>query len=94
LAGGARATIDLVYIDGSHQAPDVLSDAVLGFQLLKVGGLMIFDDYLWHIESPTAKDPLNMPKPGIDAFMNVFMRKMGIIAGGPLLQLYAEKIAL
>ena len=80
LAGGGAGTMDMVYVDGSHQAPDVLSDAVMGFALLKVGGLMIFDDYLWHIQPPLQKDPLNMPKPGIDAFMNIFMRKMNIIA--------------
>ena len=38
---------DLIYVDGSHTARDVLQDAVLGWGLLKRGGLMIFDDYLW-----------------------------------------------
>jgi len=36
---------DIVYIDGSHVANDVLQDAVLVWQLVKVGGFMIFDDY-------------------------------------------------
>ena len=36
---------DLIYIDASHYAPDVLSDAVLAFKLLKPGGILIFDDY-------------------------------------------------
>ena len=38
---------DVIYVDGSHTARDVLQDAVLGWGLLKRGGLMIFDDYLW-----------------------------------------------
>lgn len=47
IAGGFRQRFDLVYIDGSHYSHDVLSDAVLSFPLLKVGGHMLFDDYLW-----------------------------------------------
>lgn len=39
---------DVIYIDGSHKTADVLEDAVLSFRLLKVGGLMIFDDYAWN----------------------------------------------
>lgn len=37
---------DLVYIDGSHRHDDVLGDAFAGFDALKPGGIMIFDDYL------------------------------------------------
>jgi predicted O-methyltransferase YrrM len=40
---------DFIYIDGSHLAPDVLSDAVLAWRLLKPGGIMIFDDFLWDL---------------------------------------------
>jgi predicted O-methyltransferase YrrM len=38
-------TFDLVYIDGSHQTQDVLIDAVMAFDLVKDGGLILFDDY-------------------------------------------------
>lgn len=38
---------DLVYIDGSHVAWDVLRDAVLVWPMLKIGGLLLFDDYTW-----------------------------------------------
>lgn len=36
---------DYIYIDGCHLPKWVLSDAVMGWELLKPGGLMIFDDY-------------------------------------------------
>ncbi|OCB32374.1 hypothetical protein A5675_24590 [Mycobacterium malmoense] len=39
---------DLIYVDGSHFADDVLVDAALAWQLLKEGGVMIFDDFLWN----------------------------------------------
>ena len=83
---------DLIYVDGSHQAPDVLADAVLAFQLLRVGGLMIFDDYLWSIEPKGKQDPLNMPKPAIDAFLNIYQRKMSVLLDVPLRQIFAVKI--
>ncbi|CAM9567726.1 unnamed protein product [Ectocarpus fasciculatus] len=45
LASGLRSRFDAVFIDGSHEMEDVLGDALLSFRLLKVGGVMIFDDY-------------------------------------------------
>ena len=83
---------DLIYVDGSHQAPDVLADAVLAFQLLRVGGLMILDDYLWSMEPRGMQDPLNMPKPAIDAFLNIYLRKMKVLLDVPLRQVFAIKI--
>lgn len=84
-------SFDVIYIDGSHQAPDVLTDAVMSFQLLRVGGLMIFDDYLWSMEAPGRQDSFNMPKPAIDAFLNIFQRKMFVVRGVPVYQLFATK---
>jgi predicted O-methyltransferase YrrM len=84
---------DLIYVDGSHTAPDVLSDAVLAFQLLRVGGVMIFDDYLWTMETQRYVDPLNLPKTAIDAFTMIFMRKARVLPGMPNAQCYVEKIA-
>lgn len=92
LAAGAAQHFELIYIDGSHQAPDVLTDAVLAFQLLRVGGILIFDDYLWSHEGPGQQDFYNMPKPAVDAFVNIFQRRMTVI-GAPLRQLYVRKIA-
>ncbi|MBL8262414.1 MAG: class I SAM-dependent methyltransferase [Xanthomonadaceae bacterium] len=38
---------DIVYIDGWHSAFGAMADGVMSWPLLKVGGVMIFDDYLW-----------------------------------------------
>ena len=92
MSDGKYGYFDLIYIDGSHQAPDVLTDAVMSFQLLRVGGVMIFDDYLWSMDKPGFQDVLKMPKPAIDAFLNIFQRKMSIFFGAPIIQLYARKI--
>jgi predicted O-methyltransferase YrrM len=86
------APFDLIYVDGSHTAPDTLTDAVLAFQLLRVGGVMIFDDYLWSMEPPHAADPLNTPKFAIDTFTTAFARKVRVLPTFPNEQCYVEKI--
>lgn len=68
LRGLPREAYDFIYIDGSHHAPYVLTDAVLAWHCLKDGGLMGFDDYLWRPELP----PPERPQPAIDAFLQVF----------------------
>jgi predicted O-methyltransferase YrrM len=88
---GFLGYFDLVYIDGSHQAADVICDAVLAFKLLRIGGLMVFDDYLWSEDLPHGIDPLRCPKPAIDAFTNIFCRKLRFIQA-PIYQLYLEKL--
>jgi len=35
---------DMIYIDGSHNGEDILSDAIESYKLLSSGGLIIFDD--------------------------------------------------
>ena len=60
---------DIVYIDGSHMAKDVLEDAILSWRLLKVGGILIFDDYLWK----QYDDPYSLPKTAINAFLKLYI---------------------
>jgi predicted O-methyltransferase YrrM len=59
---------DFIYLDASHIAKDVLEDAVYAWPLLKEGGIMTFDDYLW----PDNPDPLLSPQLAIDAFLKVY----------------------
>jgi len=93
LARGERSSFDFIYVDGSHQAPDVLSDAVLGFKLLRTGGVMVFDDYLWFEDLPGGRDPLRSPKPAIDAFVNLNIRKLEITAENGAQQITIMKTA-
>jgi predicted O-methyltransferase YrrM len=92
LAQGMQGYFDFVYVDGSHQAPDVLCDAILGFKLLRTNGVIAFDDYLWQEQLPYGTDPIRCPKPAIDAFTNIYCRKVRVISA-PLYQLYVEKIS-
>ncbi len=79
-ASGVRA--DLVYVDGSHEAPDVLADLVLAFRLLPPGGVVLCDDYLWSREETARADVLGCPKLAIDAFTNIHRRRIDLLEWG------------
>ena len=87
LIGAAYGQVDFVYVDGSHRAPDALSDLIFSYHLLRDGGLMICDDYTWTLESRTEIDTLSNPKIAIDAFSTIFRRSLVLIAGLPLFQM-------
>lgn len=65
---GLQGYFDFIYVDGSHTAPDVLTDACMAFGLLRQGGVMLFDDYMWMAQPGI----LNQPKIAIDAFTTIF----------------------
>ena len=92
LGGGHRQSFDLVYIDGSHQCPDVLNDLVLCFALCRVGGLIVVDDYIWSQEEAGSEDLLNQPKLAVDSFVNCYRRKLRLFNLG-IAQLYLSKTA-
>ena len=54
---------DFIYIDGAHDAYMCLNDGISAYKVLKVGGLLAFDDYQWH----SGKGLLYDPQPAIDA---------------------------
>ena len=91
ISQGRKRYFDFIYVDGSHQASDVLCDAVLSFKLLKINGVIAFDDYLWQENFSNGNDLVHYPKPAIDAFTNIFWKKIKIIRA-PLYQLYIHKI--
>lgn len=70
-----KREFDFIYVDGSHTAPDVITDACMGFTMLKKGGLMVFDDYMWGPE----KSVLQTPKPAVDAFTLLFRDQINIV---------------
>jgi hypothetical protein len=89
---------DYVYIDGCHLAKLVLSDGVLSWDLVKPGGLIIFDDYYYLASRPEEFNPTKIkfldeylwkkkvknssPKQAIDAFLKIY---------GPYLEVVFKK---
>lgn len=84
-------TVDFIYLDGSHQAVDVLEDLVFCFRALRPGGLLICDDYLGG--STSADILLSSPKLAIDLFTTVYRAYLHILPGQPLYQLAMLKTA-
>jgi predicted O-methyltransferase YrrM len=70
---------DFAYIDGCHWTVNVLEDAVHAFRLLKAGGIMAFDDYMW--DDP-AENQEGRPKEAIDAFLSVYRDQVELLHRG------------
>lgn len=71
----ADRRFDLIYVDGSHAALDVMIDMSFAASLLVPGGMMILDDY-WH-------DVSEIGGPGVkqaaDRFLQVFARYFRVV---------------
>lgn len=70
-----KETLDFIYVDGPHDSMNTLRDAVYGFDLLKSGGTMVFDDYEWRV----MPSELDRPKLAIDAFTKIYSRQLTIL---------------
>jgi hypothetical protein len=69
-------SFDLIYVDGSHTAVDVMIDMCFCANLLRVGGMMILDDY-WHDVSDIGGPGV---KQAVDRFVGVFRRHFDVAA--------------
>lgn len=67
---------DFAIIDGSHWTMNVLEDMVHAFRLLKVGGIMETDDYMW--DDPEWNQE-GTPKAAVDAFLAIYAPKLKIL---------------
>jgi hypothetical protein len=57
---------------------NVLRDAVLSFEILKPGGIMVFDDYSWRV---MPRD-IDCPKIAIDAFVACYADHLEFLGKG------------
>lgn len=73
-----KIKFDIIFIDASHVASDVLADAVLSWTLLKNNGVLIFDDYQWKKLSPKEF----RPKMAIDAFCDIMKHNITVLHKG------------
>ena len=67
-----KRQFDFIYCDGNHASYAVLADACMCFGLLRKGGILLFDDYLWDHDP----DHMNRPKMSIDSFVNMFAKHL------------------
>ena len=59
-------TYDFVYVDGDHTEPQVARDADNSWCVLRKGGIIAFDDYVWG----PRRSPELRPQRAIDDFIN------------------------
>jgi predicted O-methyltransferase YrrM len=71
---------DLVYVDASHRSDDTFVDSYYAAKMLKVGGLIIFDDYAW--KDPKNMHVVNSPELAISVFYNMYDNKFRVIHQG------------
>jgi predicted O-methyltransferase YrrM len=71
---------DMIYLDGSHDKCDVLTDSVMSFRLLRNGGFLVFDDYISEAQL------------GIDAFKTCFYGAYRLFPQSSIGQLILQKI--
>jgi predicted O-methyltransferase YrrM len=64
---------DFIYIDGDHRSEGVYIDAINSFELIKKGGLILFDDYLWE------ESNIQSTKIGIDKFLDEYSNNYRIL---------------
>ena len=68
---------DFIYVDGSHKMLDCYFDIVLSFELLKKGGVMGMDDYLFN---KNYDNILESPFEGVNHFLEKFKNKIKILS--------------
>jgi predicted O-methyltransferase YrrM len=69
---------DFIFIDASHEAKDVLSDAILSWDLLNEEGVLIFDDYEWKL----LNEEYFRPKIAIDSFVAIYKNQIEVLYVG------------
>lgn len=80
----APDSFDIIYVDGSHTADDVLLDAMLSWDLLREGGVVIFDDYQWAGRPGGGVIPAELrPEVAVDAFVSAHRYEIASVDKGP-----------
>lgn len=64
---------DFIYIDASHRSDDTFIDAYYAHNLLKSGGVLIFDDYGW--KDPHDLSLVSSPEVGINMFCEFYKKE-------------------
>lgn len=85
----AKNLFDFIYVDGSHKCLDVFNDCVLSWKLLRKGGFMAIDDYLYNIQDCEGL-PLEYPYHGVNHFLEKYKNEIKIFNKG--YRVFIEKI--
>ena len=78
---------DAIYIDGYHKGSQVFKDFKNSWQILNVGGILIFDDYIWKFFSKIEDNPCYV----INKYLNEIRRNIQVLKVSNS-QLFIQKI--
>jgi hypothetical protein len=70
-----KIKFDYIYLDSSIEAKNVITDAILSWELLIPCGRMIFDDYEWD----KSNEEYYRPKLAIDSFVKIFKPELKVL---------------
>lgn len=70
----ANQKFNFIYIDGSHNGEDILSDAIEAYKILENNGVIFFDDFLQHDNSR-----LIQSYEGIQKFLSLYKNYIKIL---------------
>lgn len=73
MPGFSDYRFDFIYVDGDHRKEAVYSDGAQGFDVLRVGGVMLFDDYDGYDQGT---------KDGVDEFLKLYSAWLTVIHKG------------
>jgi predicted O-methyltransferase YrrM len=65
----------VIYVDGDHWGGSVVKDGINAWNALRVGGVLIFDDYLW----TGAHETHEQPKAAIDYLLSLYQGRYTIL---------------
>lgn len=83
-----KTGFNFIYVDGNHEAAQVLKDGLNAIYRVGIGGIVAFDDYNWTLGKGLWADP----KPAIDAIYYCHMNKFTVIDKGE--QIWLRRTAL
>jgi hypothetical protein len=75
-----KRSFDVIYIDADHRFDSVLLDTILSWSLLRVGGYLVWDDYLWWV--PGLIPQRCAAKPAIDAWLAARPSSVQVVFAG------------
>jgi predicted O-methyltransferase YrrM/tetratricopeptide (TPR) repeat protein len=70
---------DFIYVDCSHKCLDVHLDLFLSWKLLRKGGILAIDDYMYHWDK-VKEQPFEYPFEGVNTFLKKYEQEYSILS--------------
>ncbi|CAM8659870.1 Methyltransferase domain containing protein [Oxalobacteraceae bacterium] len=82
IASGMVNYFDFIYVNSADETPAILDTAIMAFKLLKIGGVLGFDEYGLKSISEIEVSHFDKARADIDIFTNLYKNKIKLICNG------------